>query len=361
MSSLPETKLDILLAHHASLEAESLGQLASERYVQITRELAEINPVIEAVKAYRSAVKELADTEALIADPATDAEMRGMAEAERDELAPKIEELVQKIRLALLPKDAMDDRNVVLEIRAGTGGDEASLFAGDLFRMYERFASLQGWKVEVISASEGTVGGYKEIIAEVQGRGAFSKLKFESGVHRVQRVPDTETQGRIHTSAATVAVMPEVEEVDIDIKSDDLRIETMRAGGAGGQHVNKTESAIRITHIPTGIVVMMQDSRSQHKNRASAMNILRSRIYDAEQQRVDAARSAERKEKVGSGDRSERIRTYNFPQGRVTDHRINLTLYKLPQVIAGEALGELTDALTTEHQAAQLAAQGAAA
>ncbi|WP_439372556.1 peptide chain release factor 1 [Bradyrhizobium sp. PMVTL-01] len=361
MSSLPEAKLDVLLAHHASLEAESLGQLASERYVQITRELAEITPLVEAVKTYRSAVKELADTEALIADPATDAEMRGMAEAERDELTPKIEQLVQKIRVALLPRDAMDDRNVVLEIRAGTGGDEASLFAGDLFRMYERFAALQGWKVEVISASEGTVGGYKEIIAQVQGRGAFSKLKFESGVHRVQRVPDTETQGRIHTSAATVAVLPEVEDVDVDIKNEDLRIETMRAQGAGGQHVNKTESAIRITHIPTGIVVMMQDSRSQHKNRASAMNILRSRIYDAERQRVDAARSAERKEKVGSGDRSERIRTYNFPQGRVTDHRINLTLYKLPQVIAGEALGELIDALTTEHQAAQLAAQGAAA
>ncbi|MGY4431773.1 peptide chain release factor 1 [Bradyrhizobium sp. F1.13.1] len=361
MSSLPEAKLDVLLAHHASLEAESLGQLASERYVQITRELAELTPLIEAVKTYRSAVKELADTEALIADPATDAELRAMAEAERGELTPKIEDLVQKIRVALLPKDAMDDRNVVLEIRAGTGGDEASLFAGDLFRMYERFAALQGWKVEVISASEGSVGGYKEIIAEVQGRGAFSKLKFESGVHRVQRVPDTETQGRIHTSAATVAVMPEVEEVDVEIRNDDLRIETMRAGGAGGQHVNKTESAIRITHIPTGIVVMMQDSRSQHKNRASAMNILRSRIYDAEQQRLDAARSAERKEKVGSGDRSERIRTYNFPQGRVTDHRINLTLYKLPQVMAGEALGELTDALTTEHQAAQLAAQGAAA
>ncbi|SFO56772.1 bacterial peptide chain release factor 1 (bRF-1) [Bradyrhizobium sp. Ghvi] len=361
MSLLPEAKLDVLLAHHASLEAESLGQLSSERYVQVTRELAEITPLIEAVKTYRSALKELADTEALIADPATDAEMRSMAEAERDELNPKIDELVQKIRIALLPKDAMDDRNVVLEIRAGTGGDEASLFAGDLFRMYERFAALQGWKVEVISASEGTVGGYKEIIAEVQGRGAFSKLKFESGVHRVQRVPDTETQGRIHTSAATVAVLPEVEDVDVDIKNEDLRIETMRAQGAGGQHVNKTESAIRITHIPTGIVVMMQDSRSQHKNRASAMNILRSRIYDAERQRVDAARSAERKEKVGSGDRSERIRTYNFPQGRVTDHRINLTLYKLPQVISGEALGELTDALTTEHQAAQLAAQGAAA
>ncbi|OAF17223.1 MULTISPECIES: peptide chain release factor 1 [Bradyrhizobium] len=361
MSSLPEAKLDVLLAHHASLEAESLGQLASDRYVQVTRELAEITPLIDAVKTYRSAVKELADTEALIADPAMDSEMRSMAEAERDELNPKIEDLVQKIRVALLPKDAMDDRNVVLEIRAGTGGDEASLFAGDLFRMYERFASLQGWKVEVISASEGTVGGYKEIIAEVQGRGAFSKLKFESGVHRVQRVPDTETQGRIHTSAATVAVLPEVEDVDVDVKNEDLRIETMRAQGAGGQHVNKTESAIRITHIPTGIVVMMQDSRSQHKNRASAMNILRSRIYDAERQRLEAARSADRKEKVGSGDRSERIRTYNFPQGRVTDHRINLTLYKLPQVIAGEALGELIDALTTEHQAAQLAAQGAAA
>jgi peptide chain release factor 1 len=361
MSSLPEAKLDVLLAHHASLEAELLGQVSSERYVQITRELAEITPLIDAVKAYRSAVKELADTEALIADPATDAEMRDMAEAERDELTPKIEELVQEIRVALLPKDAMDERNVMLEIRAGTGGDEASLFAGDLFRMYERFANLQGWKVDVISASEGTVGGYKEIIAEVQGRGAFSKLKFESGVHRVQRVPDTETQGRIHTSAATVAVLPEVEDVDIDVKNEDLRIETMRAQGAGGQHVNKTESAIRITHIPTGIVVMMQDSRSQHKNRASAMNILRSRIYDAERQRVEAARSADRKEKVGSGDRSERIRTYNFPQGRVTDHRINMTLYKLPQVIAGEALGELIDALTTEHQAAQLAAQGAAA
>src|SRR5207302_30372 len=308
MSMLPETKLDVLLAHHASLEAQSLGQVSSQEYVQITRELAELNPLIDAVKTYRAIVKELADTEALIADPASDLEMRSMAESERAELNPKIEELVQKIRVALLPKDAMDDRNVMLEIRAGTGGDEASLFAGDLFRMYERFASLQGWKVEVISASEGTMGGYKEIIAEVQGRGAFAKLKFESGVHRVQRVPDTETQGRIHTSAATVAVLPEVEDVDVDIKNDDLRIETMRAQGAGGQHVNKTESAIRITHIPTGIVVMMQDSRSQHKNRASAMNILRSRIYDAERQRVDAARSPDRKETVGSGDRSERSR-----------------------------------------------------
>jgi peptide chain release factor 1 len=361
MSMLPEAKLDLLLAHHASLEAQILGQLSSDKYVQITRELAELNPLIDAVKAYRATVKELADTEALIAEPATDSEMRAMAEAERDALTARRDELMQKIRLALLPKDAMDSRNVMLEIRAGTGGDEAALFAGDLFRMYERFSSLQGWSVDVISASDGTMGGYKEIIAEVRGRGAFAKLKFESGVHRVQRVPDTETQGRIHTSAATVAVLPEVEDVDVDIKNEDLRIETMRAQGAGGQHVNKTESAIRITHIPTGIVVSMQDSRSQHKNRASAMNILRSRIYDAERQRVEAQRSADRKEKVGSGDRSERIRTYNFPQGRVTDHRINLTLYKLPQVMSGEALGELIDALTTEHQAAQLAAQGTAA
>jgi peptide chain release factor 1 len=361
MTTLPEAKLDTLLARHASLEAELLGQVNSETYVRITRELSELTPVVDAVKAYRAASSEIADIDALIADPATESDMRAMAESERPQLETQRDELAQNIRVALLPKDAMDERNVVLEIRAGTGGDEASLFAGDLFRMYERFASLQGWKVELISASEGTMGGYKEIIAEVQGRSAFAKLKFESGVHRVQRVPDTETQGRIHTSAATVAVLPEAEEVDVAIKNDDLRIETMRAQGAGGQHVNKTESAIRITHIPTGIVVMMQDSRSQHKNRASAMNILRSRIYDAERQRLDSERSAERKGQVGSGDRSERIRTYNFPQGRVTDHRINLTLYKLPQVIAGDALGELVDALTTEHQAAQLAEQGNAA
>ncbi len=355
---LPESKLDVLLARHASLQSELQSQLGAEDYVRKSRELAELNPIIDAVKAYRAALAETSDVDALISDASTDAEMRAMAQTEREQLEARSETLAQEIRIALLPKDAMDERNVVLEIRAGTGGDEASLFAGDLFRMYERFAALVGWKVEVISASEGTMGGYKEIVAEIQGRGAFAKLKFESGVHRVQRVPDTETQGRIHTSAATVAVLPEVEEVDVDIRPDDLRIDTMRAQGAGGQHVNKTESAIRITHIPTGIVVMMQDSRSQHKNRASAMNILRSRIYDAEQQRIDSLRSAERKEKVGSGDRSERIRTYNFPQGRVTDHRINLTLYKLPQVIAGESLHELVDALTTEHQAAQLAAQG---
>jgi peptide chain release factor 1 len=358
---LPEAKLDALLARHAELESELLGQVDAETYVRVSRELSEMSPVVEAVRAYRAAQSELAGIEALASDPATDPEMRALAEDERRGLQERRDDLAQRIRVALLPKDAMDERSVVLEIRAGTGGDEASLFAGDLFRMYERFAAKHGWTTEVVSASEGAMGGFKEIVAEVQGRGAFAKLKFESGVHRVQRVPDTEASGRIHTSAATVAVLPEVEDVDVDIRSDDLRIETMRAQGAGGQHVNKTESAIRITHIPTGIVVNMQDSRSQHKNRASAMNILRSRIYDAERQRIDAARSAERRGQVGSGDRSERIRTYNFPQGRVTDHRINLTLYKLPQVIAGEALDELVDALTTEHQAAQLAAEGAAA
>ena len=253
----------------------------------------------------------------------------------------------------------MDERNVIVEIRAGTGGDEASLFAGDLFRMYERFAARQGWNTEIISASEGTKGGFKEIVAEIRGRGPFAKLKFESGVHRVQRVPDTEAQGRIHTSAATVAVLPEVEDVDIEIKPDDLKIDTMRSQGAGGQHVNKTESAIRITHMPSGIVVMVQEERSQHKNRAKAMAMLRAKLYDAEKTKIDKARAAERKDQIGSGDRSERIRTYNFPQGRVTDHRINLTLYNLPKVIEGEALGEIIDALVTEHQAELLAAEGA--
>lgn len=355
---LPEAKLNVLLARHATLEAELLGQLDGETYVKLTRELSDLTPVVDAVKAWRAAAKEIEDLEALIADATTDTDMRAMAESEKPALLEKYAVLEQKIRVALLPKDAMDDRNVVLEIRAGTGGDEASLFAGDLFRMYERFASLQGWKVEVISASEGTMGGFKEIIAEIQGRGAFAKLKFESGVHRVQRVPDTETQGRIHTSAATVAVLPEAEDVDIAIKETDLKIDTMRAQGAGGQHVNKTESAIRITHMPTGIVVFVQEDRSQHRNRAKAMTILRSRLYDSERQRLDAERSAERRGQVGSGDRSERIRTYNFPQGRVTDHRINLTLYNLPKVIAGDALGEIIEPLITENQAAQLAAEG---
>jgi peptide chain release factor 1 len=296
---------------------------------------------------------------AMLEDPATDSEMRSMASAEKGTLEERRAALEQRIKVALLPKDAMDDRNVILEIRAGTGGDEAALFAGDLFRMYERYAAKQGWKVEIASASEGSVGGYKEIIAEIRGRGAFAKLKFESGVHRVQRVPDTETSGRIHTSAATVAVLPEAQDVDIAINETDLKVDTLRSGGAGGQHVNKTESAVRLTHLPTGIVVMMQEDRSQHRNRAKAMAVLRARLYDYERQKQDAARAAERRGQVGSGDRSERIRTYNFPQARVTDHRINLTLYKLPQVIEGEALGEVIDALVTEHQAELLAAEGA--
>ena len=354
---LPETKLDIMLARHASLEAELSRPLAADTYVKLTRELAEIAPVVEKVKAYRSAVADLADLDAIIADPATEADLRAVAVAEKPVVETRRGTLDRDIRLALIPKDAMDDKNVIVEIRAGTGGDEAALFAGDLFRMYERYAAKHGWKTGLLSASEGTKGGYKEIIAEITGPGAFARLKFESGVHRVQRVPDTEASGRIHTSAATVAVLPEVEEVDVGIDEKDLRIETMRSQGAGGQHVNKTESAIRITHLPSGIVVMMQEERSQHRNRAKAMSLLRAKLYDAERQRLDAARAAERRGQVGSGDRSERIRTYNFPQGRVTDHRVNLTLYKLPQVIEGEALDEIVDALVTEHQASLLAAQ----
>ena len=355
---LPEQKLDALLARHKAIESELASQVTPETYVKLSREFAELGPVVETVRNYRNVVSEIEDLEALIADSSTDAEMRTMAAAEKPQLEQRRAALEQEIKLALLPKDAMDERNVILEIRAGTGGDEASLFAGNLFRMYERYAAKQGWKVEVISASEGTMGGYKEIIAEIRGRGAFAKLKFESGVHRVQRVPDTEGSGRIHTSTATVAVLPEAAEVDIDIADDDLKIDTLRSGGAGGQHVNKTESAVRMTHIPTGIVVMMQEDRSQHRNRAKAMAILRARLYDYERQRQDAARAAERRGQVGSGDRSERIRTYNFPQGRVSDHRIDLTLYKLPQVIEGEALGEIIEALMTEHQAELLAAEG---
>ncbi|MEA2907084.1 MAG: peptide chain release factor 1 [Alphaproteobacteria bacterium] len=354
---LPEQKLDALLVRHKTVETELSSQVAPETYVRLMRELAELGPIVETVNAYRDVTGEIEGLDALIGDPAIDAEMRAMANAEKPSLEQRRLVLEEKIRVALLPKDAMDDRNVILEIRAGTGGDEAALFAGDLFRMYERFAAKQGWKVELASASEGSMGGYKEIIAEVRGRGAFAKLKFESGVHRVQRVPDTEGSGRIHTSTATVAVLPEVEDVDVAIHETELKIDTLRAGGAGGQHVNKTESAIRITHLPTGIVVMMQEDRSQHRNRAKAMAVLRARLYDHQRQKRDSARAAERRGQVGSGDRSERIRTYNFPQGRVSDHRINLTLYKLPQILEGEALGEIIDALVTEHQAELLSAE----
>jgi peptide chain release factor 1 len=356
-TALPEQKLDTLLARHAAVEAELTQKLAPEAFVKLSREFAEIDPVVGKIKAYRSVAGELTDLEALIADPSSDPAMREMADEERHALIGKREQMIEELRLSLLPKDAMDERNVIVEIRAGTGGDEASLFAGDLFRMYERFAARQGWTTEILSTTEGTKGGFKEIVAEITGRGPFARLKFESGVHRVQRVPDTEAQGRVHTSAATVAVLPEVEDVDIEIKPDDLKIDTMRSQGAGGQHVNKTESAIRITHMPSGVVVMVQEERSQHKNRAKAMAMLRAKLYDAEKTKRDTERAAARKDQVGSGDRSERIRTYNFPQGRVTDHRINLTLYNLPKVIEGEALGEIIDALITHHQAELLAAE----
>ena len=358
---LPQTKLDAMLARHAEIEAALSGQLAPDVFVKLSRELSELAPIVEAIRGYHAVADEIAGLDALVADPATDAEMRQIAEAEKPALEERRAQLENDIRLHLIPKDAMDERNVILEIRAGTGGDEASIFAGDLLRMYERYAAKQGWKVEIVSASEGTMGGFKEIIAEIRGRGAFARLKFESGVHRVQRVPATEASGRIHTSAATVAVLPEVEEVDVALNESDLKIDTMRASGAGGQHVNKTESAIRITHMPSGIVIAVQDDRSQHRNKAKAMALLRARLYEHQREKRDAERAAERRVQVGSGDRSERIRTYNFPQGRVTDHRINLTLYKLPQVIEGEALGEIIDALVTENQAALLAAQAGSA
>jgi peptide chain release factor 1 len=354
---LPDQKLNAVVARHAALERDLSAALPPETYVKLSREFAELAPVVEAVKSYRAAQNELAGIAALIDDPATDAEMRAIADAERPALEARCAELERQLRLALIPKDAMDERNVILEIRAGTGGDEAALFAGNLFRMYERYAAQQGWKVEVMTASDGSMGGFKEIVAEIRGRGAFAKLKYESGVHRVQRVPDTEGSGRIHTSTATVAVLPEAQDVDVPINDADLRIDTLRSSGAGGQHVNKTESAVRVTHLPTGISVMMQEDRSQHRNRAKALAVLRTRLYDSERQKQEAARAAERRGQVGTGDRSERIRTYNYPQGRVSDHRINLTLYKLPQILEGEALGELVDALVAERQAELLAAE----
>ena len=359
MASLPEHRLDALLSRHAMVERELSTSLSPDDYVKLSREFAELGPVIAAIKAYRAVDGEITDLDAMIADSSVDPEMRNMAAAEKPALQEKRAQLEHQIQLALIPKDAMDDHSAILEIRAGTGGDEAALFAGDLFRMYERYAAKQGWKTEIMSMSEGTKGGFKEIIAAVQGLGVFAKLKFESGVHRVQRVPDTEASGRVHTSAATVAVLPEVEDVDIDINEKDLKIDTMRAQGAGGQHVNKTESAIRITHLPTGIVVYVQQERSQHKNKAQAMAMLRAKLYEQERTKLDTARTADRRGQIGSGDRSERIRTYNFPQGRVTDHRINLTLHKLPQVMEGEALNEVIDALVTERQAELLAAEGA--
>jgi len=353
---LPQDQLDLILRRHAEILARLAGPLEPAAFVALSRELAGIENVARAIHDFRGQAKEAAGLEVLLADPATGAEMRGLAEEELRTVRARLFDLQQDLKFALLPKDAADEKNAILEIRAGTGGDEAALFAGDLLRMYHRYAELKGWRVEILSASEGTSGGYKEIIAEIAGRGVFARLKFESGAHRVQRVPETETQGRVHTSAATVAVLPEAEEVDVDINEADLKIDTMRAQGAGGQHVNKTESAVRITHLPTGTIVFVQDERSQHKNRARAMTLLRSRIYDTQRQKRDAERAADRRAQVGSGDRSERIRTYNFPQGRLTDHRIHLTLYKLDKVMTGEALDEVIDALVTQHQAGLLAA-----
>src|SRR6266853_227494 len=349
-------KLDQVVARHAELQAAlSGGSLDSQKFVAASKEYADLGPLVEAVTEWRKAERELKDAEAMAADP----DMKAMAEEEAMALKKRLPELERAVKRMLLPKDAADEKNAILEIRAGTGGDEAALFAADLFRMYQRYAAEHGWRFEILELSDTGIGGYKEAIAAVSGRGVFARLKFESGVHRVQRVPATEGSGRIHTSAATVAVLPEAEEVDIDINEADLKIDTMRSQGAGGQHVNKTESAVRVTHPPPGIAIVVQEERSQHRNRAKAMALLRARLYDAERQKRDSERAAERRGQVGSGDRSERIRTYNFPQARVSDHRINLTLYKLPQIMEGEALGEIIDALVTEHQAELLAAEGA--
>ena len=348
---LPTAQIDRIAARFEEIEA----QLAAGHgdLVKLSKERAQLKPVADALAEYRAVEAERAALEEMTADG--DPEMAAMARDELEALKERLPELETQLKILLLPKDAADDGSAILEVRAGTGGDEAALFAGDLLAMYRRYAQLQGWSVEVMSLSESDLGGVKEGVLAVEGRGVFAKLKFESGVHRVQRVPETETQGRIHTSAATVAVLPEAEDVEIDVKDSDLRIDVYRASGAGGQHVNKTESAVRITHLPTGVVAASQEEKSQHKNKAKAMKMLKARLYDAERQRVDSARAADRKDQVGSGDRSERIRTYNFPQGRVTDHRINLTLYKLDRVIEGEALDEIIEALITDHQARLLA------
>jgi peptide chain release factor 1 len=356
MATLPPEKLDRLIARFAGVEHALSSGATGEAFVKLSKDYAELEPSAKAAQALKAAY---AEAEGLADMIAAGGELAGMAEAEKPVLATKIEELEQQLRIMLLPKDAADERNVILELRAGTGGDEAAIFAGDLFRMYQRYAASKGWRVEVISASDGEHGGYKEVIANIYGAGAYARLKFESGVHRVQRVPDTETQGRIHTSAATVAVLPEAEEVDIKIEDKDLRIDVYRSSGPGGQSVNTTDSAVRITHLPTGLAVAQQDEKSQLKNKNKAMKILRARLYEMERSRIDAERSATRKGQVGSGDRSERIRTYNFPQGRLTDHRINLTLYKLPEIIEGPALEEVIDALITHHQAELLAEQDA--
>lgn len=353
MSDTPlHEKFLSVLAKHNELGAQLAEPgLSGEKFTKLSKEYAEISGVADAVREWQQALNEKKDLQGLLNDP----DMKAMAQDELFALEKRLPELERSIQLQLIPKDAADEKNAILEVRAGTGGEEAALFAAVLFDMYKRYAALQGWRFEVLEFSESDLGGLKEASASIAGKGVFAKLKFESGVHRVQRVPETESQGRVHTSAATVAVLPEAEEVDVVIDDKDLQIDVMRAGGAGGQHVNKTESAVRITHLPTGIVVKMQDERSQFKNKSKAMKILRARLYEFQQGSADSARAAERKSQVGSGDRSERIRTYNFPQGRVTDHRINLTLYNIDGVIDGTALGEIISGLITEDQATKLA------
>jgi peptide chain release factor 1 len=351
---LNNEKLDQLVRRFAGIERDMSGNPDPDTYVKLASEYSALGAVVAKIRELRDAERSLKGLEELIGDKATDGDMRMLAELEHPDAQAKVEALQREIQLLLLPRDSADDKSAILEVRAGTGGSEAALFAGALFRMYERHAASKRWKVEILSESPGEVGGYKEIVASITGKGVFARLKFESGVHRVQRVPETEAGGRIHTSAATVAVLPEAEDIDIEIKPEDIRIDTMRASGAGGQHVNTTDSAVRITHLPTGTVVTSSE-KSQHQNRANAMKTLRARLYDMERQRADDARASARKGQVGSGDRSERIRTYNFPQGRVTDHRINLTLYKLDRIIEGEGLDELIDALTTDYQASLLA------
>ena len=351
---LPEDRLDAILARAEILQEKMNGELPPQEFVSLSKEYARLEPVVAAVTNYQKLVSEIDDLKSIIGG--TDEEMKELAEAELVELEEKLPEAQKELEIMLLPKDEADDMNVILEVRAGTGGDEAALFAGDLFRMYCRHAELNGYKVEILSTSDGDIGGFKEVVAAVRGDSVFARLKFESGVHRVQRVPETESSGRIHTSAATVAVLPEPEEVDVQIDDKDLRVDVFRASGPGGQSVNTTDSAVRITHLPTGIVVSQQDEKSQHKNRAKAMQVLRARLFEAERERLESERSADRRSQVGSGDRSERIRTYNYPQGRVTDHRINLTLHKLEKIVAGDSLDDVIDALLAEDQSRQLAA-----
>ncbi len=352
MTTISPQRIASLLARRDEVQAMlATGNLAADKFVALSKEYAEVEPVAVAAAELQRLRAELVDLEAMADDP----EMRDMAAEEAQAIRETLPAAERALALSLLPKDAADERSAMLEVRAGTGGDEAALFAGDLFRMYQRYAEGQGWKVELISASSAEMGGYKEVVASVTGKGVFARMKFESGVHRVQRVPVTESGGRIHTSAATVAVLPEAEEVDVQIDDKDLRIDIYRSSGPGGQSVNTTDSAVRIVHIPSGLVVIQQDEKSQHKNKAKALRVLRTRLYELERERLHSARAGARKSMVGSGDRSERIRTYNFPQGRVTDHRINLTLHRLPEILEG-AMEELIGALISEDEASRLAA-----